>query len=523
MITYCLRDVEITAKLYELFLKYINSKEWREAIELEHRCAIYCEEMHRNGFSFDLQSCTQLHTDICLKLKDLDEEIKRAFPPRSKLVREITPSITKHGTLHRKDFKWIPLVDGRIDLTPYSDGATFSLIEFEEFNPGSVKQIVERLNEAGWKPTDRTKGHIEHLKKYQRAPKSNRQKLKERLDEYAIYGWTISEENLRTLPDDAPKPARTLTQRLLLDRRRSTLEEWINAYNKGDGSGEPTGRIHGKFSSIGSWTHRLSHSEPNQANIVRIVTRKDSEGNDIPIPGFEGGYGLEFRQMWQAAPGKVLVDVDAEGIQLRILAHYMDDPKFTEALVNGSSKDGTDVHTLNQRALGDVCGSRAVAKTFIYSWLLGAGPGKTASILGCSLAEAKSARDRFLEFYPRLDALRKETIPRDASRGYFVGIDGRKVLCNSEHLMLSGYLQNGEAVLMKKALDIWHRRLTELKIPFTLVDFVHDEFVCETEEGAANDVMEIMKDSIRIAGEYFNLKCPHSGNGHIGHTWADVH
>lgn len=527
MVTYCHRDVEITEKVYNLFLKYIQSDEWKTAIDIEHRCAYYCQKMHENGFFFDIEGCKALRADIVEQLEVLDNEIKTAFPPRSRLVREITPSLTKHGTLHRKDFKWLRGLDtgesdGCLDLTPYSAGSPFSLIEFEEFNPGSVKQIVERLNEAGWKPTERTKGHIEALKTYQRANKNNRSRLKERLDGFARYGWTVSEENLKTLPDDAPKPARTLTKRLLLDRRRSTLEEWITSYERGDGT-EVTGRIHGRFNSIGTWTHRLSHSEPNQANIVRIIVGPSGD----PVKGFDGGYGVEFRSMWRAAPGKTLVDVDAEGIQLRILAHYMDDERFTEALVNGSSKDGTDVHTLNQRALGSVCSSRAVAKTFIYSWLLGAGPSKTASILGCSLGEAKSARDQFLTFYPGLERLRTETIPKDASRGYFVGIDGRKVKCNSEHLMLSGYLQNGETVLMKKALDIWYNRAIanglDPQRDFKLVDFVHDEFVVEAEEDTAEEIMSYMVDSIREAGEFFNLKCPHQGNGHIGYTWAEVH
>lgn len=519
MVTYCVRDVEITERLYNTFRRYLEAEEWQCAIEIEHQCAYYCQVMHENGFWFDIEACRALHSDICQQLEVLDNEIKLAFPPRSRLVREITPSLTKHGTLHLKDFKWLPRDNGGIDLSPYSDGCTFSLIEFEEFNPGSVRQIVERLNEAGWKPTEKTKGHIEALKTYQRAPRNSREKLRERLQEFQKWGWTVSEENLATLPPDAPKPARTLTKRLLLDRRRSTLEEWIAAYER-----SASGRIHGKFSSIGSWTHRLSHSEPNQANIVRIVLGPDGT---TPVTGFDGGYGYEFRSMWRAAPGTCLVDVDAEGIQLRILAHYMGDERFTEALVNGSSKDGTDVHTLNQRALGPVCGSRAIAKTFIYSWLLGAGPGKTASILGCSLSEAKEARDQFLEFYPGLQRVREEIIPRDASRGYFVGIDGRRVRCNSEHLMLSGYLQNGETVLMKKALDIWYKRALDAgldpKVDFKLVDFVHDEFVVEAMEGVAQEIMGYMTESIYLAGEFFNLRCPHQGNGHIGYNWAEVH
>ena len=68
----------------------------------------------------------------------------------------------------------------------------------------------------------------------------------------------------------------------------------------------------------------------------------------------------------------------------------------------------------------------------------------------------------------------------DASRGYFDGLDGRKVQCNSEHLMLAGYLQNGEAVVMKHANVLWQKELKGLGIKYNQVDFVHDEW--QTEE-----------------------------------------
>jgi len=508
MVTYCIRDVEVT----EVLWKYLSKRygdEWHDALDLEHFIACTCRDMTQTGFSFDYAKAKELQDSIIEKIKVLDKEITDAFEDKVVLVRQIAPSATKFGTLHKKDFKWLRAdSNGGLDLTPYSAGCPFSLIDYQVFNPGSVKQIVERLNAAGWKPTEKTKGHLQTERELKTCrDKTRRAELTQKLEEYRKTGWAVSEENLATVSDTAPPAAKKLAERLLLDRRRSTLEEWTTCYNGG------TQRIHGTFIHIGSWTQRLAHQHPNTANIV-------SERNL---------YGHEMRAFWKAAPGKCLVDVDADGIQLRVLAHYMDDPRFTDALVAGRKEDGTDAHSLNKQALGSVCRSRAVAKTFIYSWLLGAGADKTAEVLGCSRSAAIEARDRFTDFYPGLIELKEEKIPFDAARGFFVGLDGRKVLCDSEHKMLSGYLQNGESIIMKKGLQILRDIAT---VPYTLVDFVHDEYVFEVEddEEVAMSILLSSCEAIKLAGEHYKLRCPMKGSGfrddgtpNIGYNWSEVH
>jgi DNA polymerase-1 len=214
-----------------------------------------------------------------------------------------------------------------------------------------------------------------------------------------------------------------------------------------------------------------------------------------------------------------LVGVDAEGIQLRVLAHYMNDESFTFAVTSGNKDDGTDPHTLNKIAFGDPCRARADAKTFIYAWLLGAGVGKVAQILGCSGRDAKIAVEDFVAFYPGLKDLKEGLIPSDAGRGYFEGFDGRLVRIvgedqsSKEHFCLAGYLQNGEVVTMKRAKQIWYPRLVSEGIPFKLVNFVHDEWQTEVPDRAtAEYVATVQKESIRLAGEQLNLRCPMSGS-----------
>lgn len=502
MITYLRQDLVVGHKLFEKFKDYIFSPRWKEALRTEHDTAWFCTQMSKNGFSYDLNKSDELLDKINKELYSLDIEIQKAFPPRSKLVREINPELTKHGTFHRKDFRWY---DGT-DYSIFTPGAPFSLIKFDEFNAGSPKQIVERLNEAGWKPFEKTKTHIQ----------AERDRDSEKLARLRETGWKVSEANLATLPPDAPEAARSLARRILLASRKGDIEEWLGSYNR------DTGRIHGSFMPIGAWTHRASHQRPNTANIAT--------GKSL--------YAHEMRSLWTAAKDRLLIGVDADGIQLRIFAHYCHDERLVDAILRGDKATRTDIHSLNQRALGDVCKTRDQAKTYIYAFLLGAGDAKLASVLECSLREAKEARKKFLEFYPGLKHLKSHQVPQDASRGYFEGFDGRLVLCDSEHLMLAGYLQNGESVVMKKAKQIWWNKLVKEKVPFWLVNWVHDEWQTETinDWDTAMYIAQTQADAIREVGEIYNLFCPLAGSfmtedpnnkdqmiPTIGHTWVQTH
>jgi DNA polymerase-1 len=239
-----------------------------------------------------------------------------------------------------------------------------------------------------------------------------------------------------------------------------------------------------------------------------------------------------MRQLWGAAPGRTLVGVDATGIQLRILAHYINDEKFTKEVISG------DVHSLNKQSLGEVCKDREVAKTFIYAWLLGAGVGKISEILSCSRGAAVEALDKFTNAYTGLKKLKEEIIPRDAARGYFVGLDGRlvKIWGDEEserrHLAMSGYLQNGEKCVMAIACILWNEKLTQEMVPYRQVDLVHDEFQTETinDLETALHIAEVQAQAIRDAGTLLNLNCPMDGSYKtkkgtytIGQNWLITH
>jgi len=530
---YCVRDVDICHRIFTLYHRVVHDHSWGPAIQLEQAFQLLVNDLHNNGFHFNTGRAEKLLAKVETELAPLDGKILEAFPPREVLIREFTPKATKHGTISKTSVPrslWDKIAD-------YEVGQTYKHTRLEEFNPSSHKQIIEVLNESGWSPTDKTKTHIEAERELQRL---KRQRIRHRtldsdaqlailvgkLERLKTTGWKVNENNLSTLPPKAPAPARLLAKRILLEARRRSLTEWLGLVG-------PDSRIHGKFYGIGAWTHRMAHQNPNTANIPSEF-REDGSVKLL---------GKELRQLWGAPKNRLLVGVDAEGIQLRIFAHYINDPEFTYALVHGSKADKTDPHSLNARVLGDVCKSRQAAKRFIYALLLGAGMGKLAEVLDANEATTKDALDRLLERYTGFAALKSSVIPADAKRGYFIGLDGRRVLIPGDtegarrHLAMSGYLQNGEAIVMKKAALKWNAdpEIIEFRKehPILFVNMVHDEWQTEVPNDMkiAIRVAEIQANALKWAGEELGLKCPLAGSYYnddhhdytIGVNWYQTH
>lgn len=518
METYCIRDVDICHRIYLKYSKYINNPDHHRSIKLEHEFQLVANQLHDNGFAFNKEKAEGLLVKVSGELEGLDKQILDAFPPRLKLIREITPRSTKHGTISLSS---IPKVL-RPHIADMSVDSPFCYCSWSVFNPSSHSQIIRVLNEAGWRPVDRTQTHIEtersvnqlRYKKKDAELTALFNSLQDKLDSLKVTGWKVNENNLETLPPSAPHATRLLAKRILLESRRRTLTEWldlstVSVNGHGDArKGGGTYRIHGKFYAIGAWTHRMAHQNPNTANIP----------NEFDTSGKRKLLGKELRSLWCAPANRLLVGVDAEGIQLRIFAHYINDPEFTEALVNGKKEDKTDPHSLNQSILGDVCKSRAAAKRYIYALLLGAGQGKLREILDCSDEAAAEAYQRLLARYTGFAQLKETIIPRDAQRGWFVGLDGRRVripgdtVGSRRHLAMSGYLQNGEAVVMKMATLRWLPAV--LLLGGLLVNFVHDEWQTEVPNNMeiALRVASLQADSLRVVGEELGLLCPLAGS-----------
>lgn len=485
----CIGDCQLNRLVFLKLEKGIYSDRWKRSLRLEHEVAFICRELQETGFRFDRRRAENIHADLSKSVGQLSLDLLSAFPPRE---------------------------------VPWPTVKNPERIRLEPFNPGSPKQVVEILNEAGWKPFEKTEGHKDCEKELQhlnREPEAHRDKerlqfLMERLRHYKSYGWKVSEENLETLPEDAPEGCRLLVKWRMLSKRLQTLDEWLRSFNA------DTGRIHGTFNSIGTWTHRMSHSNPNQGNVPSV----NSKYHHPDLKELARTYGKDMRSCFCVDPGNTLLGVDADGIQLRILAHYMDDQRFTDALVNGDKTKGTDAHSLTAKVVDLPGVDRERGKNFIYAWILGAQIPRIAKVFGCSFDQAKEALGRIIGLYPGLIRLKEGRIAEDAARGYFEALDGRRIKADGFH-MLAGYLQSGEAIIMKDACVEWKKEFKREGIEHRLVNFVHDEWQTEirddpfTKEFASKSQTEAIINS----GRRHNLRCPLGATAKFGVDWYATH
>jgi DNA polymerase I-like protein with 3'-5' exonuclease and polymerase domains len=329
------------------------------------------------------------------------------------------------------------------------------------FNPGSRQQVATRLEAKGAVWSELT-------------PSGRPQ-----VDEKTL------EEN-KHVPE-----AGQVLEYLLLQKRYAQVSSWLEHVRD-------SGRVHGRVTTNGAVTGRMTHQNPNMAQ----------------VPSSNSVYGKECRDCWIVPEGRKLVGADASGLELRMLAHYMNDQEFTDVLLK------EDIHTRNQVASG--LATRPQAKTFIYAFLYGAGDAKIGSIVGGTARDGSELRQRFLRNTPALETLRTR-VGTASKRGWLKGLDGRKLWVRSEHSALNTLLQAAGAIVMKKALVLLDEQAKSLGLDYKLIGNIHDEIQSEVATEQAEMFGKLAVESIKEAGLSFELRCPLDGEYQVGDTWAETH
>ena len=330
-----------------------------------------------------------------------------------------------------------------------------------EFNPSSRQQIAQRLLELGWKPTDLTPSG------------------KPKVDE-------------KTLQNSDLPVAQKLARYFLLQKRSALLKAWIKASSA-------ESRVHCRYRTLSAVTNRMSCVSPNLQQ----------------VPAVRSEYGTECRSLWEAGTGNVLIDTDAAGLELRVLAHYMNDPKFTKEVLEG------DVHTANQQMAG--LENRAQAKTFIYALLYGAGDAKIGSVINGSAKDGAELRERFMANMPSYRRLSEAVMRKGQSQGKLIALDGRVLRVRSAHASLNTLIQGSSAVLMKKWFMYVDYHLRRRKLDAKIVAMVHDELVLETSEKDVDHAKDCVILSIRQVNKAYKLNCELDCDVQTGNNWSEIH
>ena len=332
----------------------------------------------------------------------------------------------------------------------------------EPFNPASRKQIGERLMELGWEPTKKTdKGNV-----------------------------IVDEDVLSKIDMDE---AKLISEYLLLQKRHTQIASWVEAV-------KTDGRVHGRVLTLRTVTGRMAHTSPNMAQ----------------VPAVYSPFGKECRSCWtvQNPETHSLVGTDASGLELRGLAHFMDDQNFVNEILNG------DVHTANQKMAG--LQNRDQAKTFIYALMYGAGAAKIGLIVGGDSKTGENLISKFMSNMPKFNLLKKKLTEASES-GMIRGLDGRLLHIRSPHASLNTLIQGSGAVICKQWLVQMIDKIQESGVDAKLVASVHDEYQFEVANADTEKFGGITNTAIKEVQDIYDLKCPLDSEFKIGKNWAETH
>jgi DNA polymerase-1 len=404
----------------------------------------------------------------------LKSEIYKTWPPEFRAVREFAKAYKKNGEYTNS---YLRHLEQYPELRISEDGR-YCAWDWVEFDLGSPKQRVDKLLETGWKPIAFTKAGN---------PK-------------------VDEDSLNKFAEISGNAAgKLLAEWVVINSRANMVNTWLNAYN------EKTGAIHGNL-----WlasTLRYRHDNPNSANIPAVRTDK----NGRIMFEDEGSFTYETRDLWTCGDTNkyALVGVDAKGIQLRVLANYLNDEEFTNAILSA------DPHTANQQRLA--LPSRALAKTIVYATLMGAGDGRIASEANVSLSEARSAKRKFFEQVPGLQKLIKRLQNELARTGRITLCDGSRVQVSSPHMVIPYLLQGDESRIMKQAGIYLDEEIRRHKLDAHKVGDIHDEWQFVVATSSVDKFVELALGVFPRTGNSFEYNVPIEGDAKVGKTWAETH
>ena len=322
-------------------------------------------------------------------------------------------------------------------------------------------------------------------------------------------GWSTNADTLEKLRGKHPIVDEVLDYRMLT-KLKSTYADGLLKVIAQDG------RIHTNFQMTVTATGRLSSTEPNLQNIP--IRKK---------------LGAQIRNMFVAAPGKVLVDADYSQIELRLLAHISGD----EAMQN-AFRCGEDIHTVTASNVFNVPVDevtpllRSRAKAVNFGIVYGISAFSLSQDIGVYPNEAKAYIDAYLEKYHGVRDYMSAIVEKAKKDGYVDTLYGRRrylpelksanfnMRSFGERVALNMPVQGTAADIIKIAMVNVHAHLAKEGLSAKLILQVHDELIVECPEAEAERVKTILSEEMENAA---SLSVPLVVDAHIGHSWAEAH
>jgi len=267
------------------------------------------------------------------------------------------------------------------------------------------------------------------------------------------------------------------------------------------------GRIHTHFNQALTMTGRLSSTDPNLQNIPIRTER-----------------GAKVRRAFVAGDGRLLLSVDYSQIELRVLAHFSEDPNLIRAFV-----DDLDIHAATAAEVFGVkltevtSEQRRAAKAVNFGIAYGQGAFGLAENLGISRTESAEIIKKYFTRFARVQNYIEDTIAKARAQGFIETLSGRRRYMDElkskngaiqkfgERAAINAPIQGTASDLVKMAMIQVDQKI---KIPMLLQ--VHDELIFE---GPKDQVKELEPQVVEIMESVAKLKVPLKANSAVGVNW----
>lgn len=304
---------------------------------------------------------------------------------------------------------------------------------------------------------------------------------------------------------------KTGTAACLLKLRK--YEKLVGTYLKSFLNKEFNGRLHCGLNHSGTVTGRISSSKPNLQNVPA-----------------RGDLGARMRKLFIAAAGYDLVVIDYSQIELRLLAHFSQDPILLQVFL-----DDGDPHQLTADRIGV---ARYVGKTLNFSWVYGAGPGKLADTLEKEgyprpkLSDTRAWLEGFSDAYPVMAAWKRSALRYARQQGGVTTIWGRKrrlpdLRSGNNKIRGGAERQAINTIIQGSAGDVMKYSMLEIgkACPWfgaRTLNQVHDEIVWEAPIDVSAEFAAFARDKMESIESVFNLRVPIKADGGPGPNWKEA-
>jgi DNA polymerase-1 len=313
---------------------------------------------------------------------------------------------------------------------------------------------------------------------------------------------------LEELAEEHPVPALVLEYRQLAKLKSTYLDSLPQLT-------DTEGRVHTTFNQVGTATGRLSSTNPNLQN--------------IPI---RTAVGREIRAAFVPAPGNVLMSADYSQIELRLMAHFSQDPLLLDAY-----RAGKDIHTLTASEVFGVDAAtmdketRGRAKAVNFGIVYGISPFGLAAQLNIDQKTAREYIETYFERYKGVQRFIEETLAtvrRDqAVRTYFgrirpiPDIQSRNPNMRgfAERTAINTPLQGTAADLIKLAMLKIDQLIRERKLKSRMTLQVHDELLFDVVPEEVEELQEVVRQEMEHVAEF---SVPIVAEVGVGQNWRDI-